>query len=239
MRTRATSLKIRLAISILALIAALSLTACTAIQPSHEARQLAATSAETASIATSPPATREPEPPVSTPGPLEEPAIERVMEDTADFEPPVSMVEIENHPAHEPDETGTADAEPSLAEPDNVTGDDEQLRDSESAGLDEAGAQMETSLLPVVEVEVQLFAYRPEWIEVPVGTTVTWTNFDDIGHSITSGTPDSPDSPAGLFDSGLFGLNESFSYTFTQPGEYSYFCTRHPHMVGTIFVLPN
>ncbi|MEX1019122.1 MAG: cupredoxin family copper-binding protein [Litorilinea sp.] len=89
------------------------------------------------------------------------------------------------------------------------------------------------STQPPVEIEIQLFMFQTQRLEIPLGTTVTWINRDDIDHSVTSGVPDAPD---GQFDSGLFPLNQQFSHTFTAPGEFPYYCTRHPHMVGTVIV---
>jgi nitrite reductase (NO-forming) len=90
------------------------------------------------------------------------------------------------------------------------------------------------------------FAYSPADITVPVGTTVTWINQDSAGHSVTEGDPNSP-KPANLrvFDSSgqvvtgkvsLMGPGESWSYTFTTPGTYEYYCIVHPYMIGHITV---
>ena len=57
-----------------------------------------------------------------------------------------------------------------------------------------------------------------------VGTTVTWTNCDDIPHVCAGKFAQSPDTDG------------TFSFTFTEPGEYKYFCSLHPHMTGTIKV---
>lgn len=86
---------------------------------------------------------------------------------------------------------------------------------------------------PPVPVDIQLFSFQPATLVIAPNTTVVWTNRDDIEHSVTSGIPDAPD---GLFDSGLFVLDDQFTFTFTGPGEYAYYCTRHPHMVGTVTV---
>ena len=87
-----------------------------------------------------------------------------------------------------------------------------------------------------VEADIKLFAYQPDPLEVQPGTTVVWTNQDDIDHSVTHGTPPAA-GPA--FDSGLFGKGRSFSFAFTEPGEYSYFCLRHNSMVGVVRVSGN
>ena len=82
-------------------------------------------------------------------------------------------------------------------------------------------------------VTIQTFQFRPEGLEVKAGTRVTWTNTDDIEHTVTSGTPE---TPAGRFNSPLDGKGTTFSLTFTEPGTYTYFCSRHQHMRGEIRV---
>jgi plastocyanin/sortase (surface protein transpeptidase) len=84
-----------------------------------------------------------------------------------------------------------------------------------------------------VRADIKLFMYKPEPIEVAAGTTVVWTNQDDIEHSVTSG---SPDATTNVFDSGLFAKDKSFAFTFSTPGEFAYFCTRHNSMGGTVKV---
>ena len=81
-----------------------------------------------------------------------------------------------------------------------------------------------------VAVEIKDFAFGPDNLTVKVGTTVTWTNQDTIGHTATSDD--------GVFDSGIIKLGSSYSYTFTKEGIYAYHCTPHPYMVGTITVTP-
>lgn len=80
-------------------------------------------------------------------------------------------------------------------------------------------------------------AYVPLDLEVPVGTTVRWTNLDPIAHTVTSGVSDGSSTTAdGLFDSGLLNENQTFTFTFTEPGTYPYFCLPHPWMRGTVTV---
>ena len=64
--------------------------------------------------------------------------------------------------------------------------------------------------------------------EVPVGTTVVVTNTDGATHTWTA--------EDGTFDSGALGQDDSFEFTFTEAGEFSYFCNFHPSMTGTIVV---
>lgn len=82
--------------------------------------------------------------------------------------------------------------------------------------------------------EETLLCYSPHTLTVKPGTTVTWTNADNAAHTVTSGFPE--DGPDGLFDSGLFMAQESFSYTFLQSGGYHYFCMVHPWMTGVVDV---
>ncbi len=75
--------------------------------------------------------------------------------------------------------------------------------------------------------------YKPNPLDVKAGTTVTWTNQDAIEHSVTSGQPPTPDA---AFDSEFFTQGQTFSFTFAKPGEYAYFCKRHPSMTGVVRV---
>jgi plastocyanin len=95
-----------------------------------------------------------------------------------------------------------------------------------TAGLVIAGA-------PNAGVAVQLFRYRPDRVEVTAGTRVTWTNQDEIGHTVTAGTPDRPDA---AFDLRLDGRGATAAVAFDRPGVFPYFCARHPSMRGEIHV---
>jgi len=81
-----------------------------------------------------------------------------------------------------------------------------------------------------VAVKIDNFTFQPKELEVAVGTTVTWTNVDDVPHTATS--KDDPQT----FDSGALDTDEKFSFTFTKPGKYPYYCKVHPHMTGVITV---
>jgi plastocyanin len=84
-------------------------------------------------------------------------------------------------------------------------------------------------------------AYSPNPIEVTVGQTVLWTNDDSAFHTVTSGSAGAPDVGK-AFDSGLAGpealttKGKTFEHKFDTAGEYPYFCTLHPAMVGTVIV---
>ncbi|MDQ4012764.1 MAG: cupredoxin domain-containing protein [Thermoproteota archaeon] len=79
--------------------------------------------------------------------------------------------------------------------------------------------------------------YEPDQITVSPGTSVTWDNQDNALHTATSGNPDTA-TPDGKFDTGIVGANQqSKPVTMpTQPGDYIYFCTLHPFLVGTVTV---
>ena len=80
-----------------------------------------------------------------------------------------------------------------------------------------------------VAVGIDNFTFSPQTLTVKAGVTVTWTNKDDIPHGIASSTNAFAKSRA-------LDTDQSFSFTFTTPGSYQYFCYVHPHMVGTIVV---
>jgi len=76
-------------------------------------------------------------------------------------------------------------------------------------------------------VHIDNFVFEPAQLTVKVGTTVTWTNRDDIPHTVVC---------AGKFRSKTMDSDGTFSFTFTAPGEYKYFCSLHPHMTGAVKV---
>jgi nitrite reductase (NO-forming) len=82
-------------------------------------------------------------------------------------------------------------------------------------------------------------AFSPNEVTIEVGMTVTWTNGDAILHTVTSGvSANNVGTPDGLFDSGFLNTGETWSYTFTEVGEFPYFCTPHPWMNGKVIVVP-
>jgi plastocyanin len=86
---------------------------------------------------------------------------------------------------------------------------------------------------PESAVNVQLFKFRPDRIDVAKGSRVTWTNQDQITHTVTSGTPDTPDR---AFDLRLAGKGTSGNVAFPNAGVYPFFCERHPAMRGSVHV---
>jgi len=81
-----------------------------------------------------------------------------------------------------------------------------------------------------VEVKIDNFSFGPVTLTVPVGATVTWTNRDDIPHTVVS-TDDSK-----TFKSKVLDTDEKFSFTFSKAGTYPYFCSIHPKMTGKVIV---
>jgi plastocyanin len=85
----------------------------------------------------------------------------------------------------------------------------------------------------VASAAIRVFQFQPGALAVRSGTRVTWTNEDDITHTVTSGLPGSPD---GRFDVRLVGKGTNGSASFPEPGIYPYFCTRHQSMRGEVVV---
>jgi plastocyanin len=79
-----------------------------------------------------------------------------------------------------------------------------------------------------VEIKIDNFVFSPNTVTVPAGSTLHWTNHDDIPHNVVSDDKS--------FKSKVMDTDESFSYTFTKPGTYTYFCSIHPKMTGKIVV---
>jgi plastocyanin len=78
------------------------------------------------------------------------------------------------------------------------------------------------------QVAIDNFSFAPRTLTVPVGATVTWTNKDDIPHTVVSTKK--------RFASPALDTDQQFSYRFTAPGTYPYYCSVHPMMTGTVVV---
>ena len=115
-----------------------------------------------------------------------------------------------------------------------------------STGLPQADEQsLEAGPNEVITLSLR---FMPEDITVPVGTTVTWRNGEAIGHTITSGAWGDVNEGTGLrgsqtadglFDHALAPMGQegdTFSFTFTEPGEYLYFCQPHLTMNARVIV---
>jgi plastocyanin len=110
------------------------------------------------------------------------------------------------------------------------------LSGSMNVGVEGSGnpVQQSTTSIPSNSTVVKIVAnagsnsFSPNPIEVKVGETVTWINDDSGRHTVTSND--------GVFESGMMGKGQSFSFTFDKAGEYPYHCTPHPGMVGSVAV---
>ena len=94
--------------------------------------------------------------------------------------------------------------------------------------LTAAGVAAVTAAASPATVDIDNFAFTPRALTVTAGTTVTWKNEDDSPHRIGDKN--------GTFKSAALDTDDTFSHTFTVPGEYAYICTIHPYMAGTIIV---
>ena len=89
-------------------------------------------------------------------------------------------------------------------------------------------SEMTRAAPPAAAVSIDNFTFKSPVVMVKPGTTVTWTNGDDIPHTVVS--------KDGLFKSKVLDTGDRFSFTFAKAGQFGYFCSLHPHMTGTIVV---
>lgn len=79
-----------------------------------------------------------------------------------------------------------------------------------------------------VNASIAGFAFQPGSITINKGDTIIWTNNDSVAHTVTA--------DSGSFASGMLSTGQTFSKTFSVPGTYSYYCSPHPSMRGTVIV---
>lgn len=115
-------------------------------------------------------------------------------------------------------------------------------------GSDDASAKKDTSTSAAASgkaVVIDTFMFSPKTLQVKVGDTVTWTNHDDILHTVTSGTREYEPGDSGhvtathrdgTFDTQMEGKGATGKHTFTEAGTFHYFCDRHPGMEADIEV---
>jgi len=96
------------------------------------------------------------------------------------------------------------------------------------ATLSSMSANAQSRPATAQEVKIDNFSFGPATLTVAAGTTVTWTNRDDTPHNVVS--------TAHMFKSKVVDTDEKFSYTFTKPGTFPYFCSIHPKMTGKVVV---
>lgn len=80
-----------------------------------------------------------------------------------------------------------------------------------------------------VEIKIDNFSFGPQTVTVTSGTQVTWVNHDDIPHTVVS-------DDKTTFKSHALDTDEKFSFTFSKPGTYNYFCSIHPKMTAKVVV---
>jgi plastocyanin len=95
-------------------------------------------------------------------------------------------------------------------------------------GSQDFTAHAQQAQASTVQVTIDNFSFGPTTITVPVGTTVIWTNRDDIPHTVVSDDK--------VFKSKVLDTDDKFSFTFTKAGTYPYFCSVHPKMTGKVVV---
>jgi len=104
-----------------------------------------------------------------------------------------------------------------------------------AAGIGAAAAPLVAAIVLPVQAQnaanavgIDNFTFNPQRLTVKAGSTVTWTNKDDIPHAIAAVNKE--------FRSKALDTGDAYSFTFAVPGTYEYFCSLHPHMTGTIVV---
>ncbi len=89
-------------------------------------------------------------------------------------------------------------------------------------------ARSEDTKAPATQVTIDNFTFGPDTLTIPVNSTVTWVNKDDIPHTVVA--------TDGAFRSRAIDTDQTFSFKFDKPGTYTYYCSVHPKMVGKIIV---
>jgi plastocyanin len=107
------------------------------------------------------------------------------------------------------------------------------------------GARVDAPATSTNKVEIDTFMFGPRRLDVHAGDTVTWTNHDNIVHTVTSGTREYAPTDSGLvtathkdgmFDTPLDGPGSTTTFTFHDTGTFHYFCDRHPGMEAEVAV---
>jgi plastocyanin len=133
--------------------------------------------------------------------------------------------------ASAPDDTdadeGSASDDPDVDDPGAETGEGDGASAAPSDGV------RETDEPGDVEVDIRMFGFEDDVVEISVGETVTWTNQDATRHTVTAGVDG---EPSDAFEVAFADRGDTASLTFDEPGEYHYFCAPHQFMTGTVVV---
>jgi LPXTG-motif cell wall-anchored protein len=149
--------------------------------------------------------------------------------ETTPAEEPLAAPEPEPEPAPEqpaaaPEQPAPAPEQPAAAPPEQPTTASAPPEEPARKRKDRTAARAAAN----GSVTITDFQFTPAQITVDQGDTVTWTNNGPTAHSATA--------PDGSFDTGIFPAGQSRSQTFNDAGTFSYICTPHPNMQGTIVV---
>jgi plastocyanin len=116
---------------------------------------------------------------------------------------------------------GSVPGMPGMSMPDSAAG-------TPQSGQASGAAAAPAKPVSGTAIDIQNFAFSPTSLSIKAGTKVTWTNKDTDAHTATA--------KDGTFHSEPLNTGQSYSFTFTKPGTYSYYCTIHPFMVATVVV---
>ena len=103
----------------------------------------------------------------------------------------------------------------------------DSLPSSNSSGAKQE-TQSQSDKAAVQQISIDNFTFSPQKLTIARGTTVVWTNKDDVPHTVRSTT--------NAFKSGTLDTDEKYSFKFNDAGTFPYFCTVHAHMTGEIIV---
>jgi Plastocyanin len=96
------------------------------------------------------------------------------------------------------------------------------------ASMTKAASTATAAASTMATVRIDNFTFKDPIVTVKPGTTVTWTNGDDIPHTVVA--------KDGSFKSRVLDSGDRFSFTFAKPGQFGYYCSIHPHMTGMVVV---
>jgi plastocyanin len=125
---------------------------------------------------------------------------------------------------------------PSHQYPSEITANSWQTQQQERLQLNQQRSTNYNIVIPMGAAwrEVIVNRFDPSNVTIPVGSEVIWSNQDMLSHTVTSGNASI--GADGKFNSNVLRLQDSFSYTFSQAGRYSYYCIMHPWMKGMVTV---